>query len=215
VEDASSQLASKLDSAKEKAAEVAGAVGATVRSGISELREQAGATNNDAATSARSTASDAVGAVQESLSETYQAGAETAARSAEQLSATFTQSKETLIEAMENHPFVVAGLGLLAGAVIAAALPVSEAENRVFGDTSDDLKNRARDVASKSVNVAATAAQSLYQDSVSRVQEHGLSAESVREIIKDAGDKMKDVAQQATQMVTEENRSPLSSEPRR
>jgi len=48
---------------------------------------------------------------------------------------------------MENHPFVVAGLGLLAGAVIASALPVSEAENRVFGDTSDDLKNRARDVA--------------------------------------------------------------------
>jgi len=215
VEDASSQLANKLDSAKEKAAEVAGAVGATVRSLVSELRERAGATINDAATSARSTASDAVGAVQESLSGTYQAGAETAARSAEQLSATFTQSKETLIEAMENHPFVVAGIGLLAGAVIAAALPVSEAENRVFGDTSDDLKNRVRDAASESVNVAAAAAQSLYQESVSRVQEHGLSAESVREIIKDAGDKMKDVAQQATQVVTEENRSPLSSEPRR
>ena len=214
VEDASSQLANKLDSAKEKAAEVAGAVGATVRSRVSELRERAGATINDAATSARSTASDAVGAVQESLSGTYQAGAGTAARSADQLSATFTQSKETLIEAMENHPFVVAGIGLLAGAVIAAALPVSEAENRVFGDTSDDLKNRARDVASESVNVAAAAAQSLYQESISRVQEHGLSAESVREIIKDAGDKMKDVAQQATRVVTEENGSPLSSEPR-
>jgi uncharacterized phage infection (PIP) family protein YhgE len=215
VEDASSQLANKLVSAKEKAAEVAGAVGATVRSRVSELRERAGATINDATASARSTASDAVGAVQESLSGTYQAGAETAARSADQLSATFTQSKETLIEAMENHPFVVAGLGLLAGAVIAAALPVSEAENRVFGDTSDDLKNRVRDAASESVNVAAAAAQSLYQESISRVEEHGLSAESVREIIKDAGDKMKDVAQQATQVVTEENRSPLSSEPRR
>jgi hypothetical protein len=109
----------------------------------------------------------------------------------------------------------VAGIGLLAGAVIAAALPISEAENRVFGDTSDDLKNRVRDAASESVNVAAAAAQSLYQESISRVEEHGLSAESVREIIKDAGDKMKDVAQQATQVVTEENRSPLSSEPRR
>jgi len=215
VQGASSQLANKLDGAKEKAAEAAGAVAATVRSRVSELRERAGATINDATASARSTASDTVGAVQESLSGTYQAGAQTAARSADQLSATFTQSKETLIEAMENHPFVVAGLGLLAGAVIAAALPVSEAENRVFGDTSDDLKNRVRDAASESVNVAAAAAQSLYQESVSRVQEHGLSAESVREIIKDAGDKMKDVAQQATQVVTEENRSPLSSEPRR
>ena len=47
VEDASSQLANKLDSAKEKAAEVAGAVGATVRSRVSELRERAGATIND------------------------------------------------------------------------------------------------------------------------------------------------------------------------
>src|SRR4029078_10319923 len=101
---------------------------------------------------------------------------------------------------MEEHPFVVAGIALVVGALIASALPVSQAENRVFGDASDDLKNRARDVASESVNVAAAAAQSLYQESVSRVQEHGLSADSVREIIKDAGDKMKDVAQQATQV---------------
>jgi Protein of unknown function (DUF3618) len=214
VQDASSQLANKLDGAKEKAAMAAGSAAATVRSRVSELRERAGATINDATTSARNTASDALGAAREILSGTYQAGAETAAGSADQLSATFTRSKETLTEVMENHPFVVAGIGLLAGAVIAAALPVSEAENRVFGDTSDDLKNRAREAASESVNVATAAAQSLYQESVSRVQEHGISAESVREIVKDAGDKMKDVAQRATQMATEENRSPLSSEPR-
>jgi hypothetical protein len=80
-----------------------------------------------------------------SLSGTYQAGAETAARSADQLSATFTQSKKTLTEAMENHPFVGRHRAPCS-AVIASALPVSEAENRVSGDTSDDLKKRARDV---------------------------------------------------------------------
>jgi hypothetical protein len=209
VQGASSQLANKLDGAKEKAAEAAGAVAATVRSRVSELRERAGAAIDDATASARRTASDAVGAARESLSSTYQAGAETAARSADQLSATFTQSKETLIEAMENHPFVVAGIGLLAGAVIAAALPVSQAENRLLGDTSDDLKNRARDIASEGVNVAAAAAQSVYQESVSQVQEHGLSSESVRKIVKNAGEKVKEVGQQAAEAM-----SPASSEPR-
>jgi vacuolar-type H+-ATPase subunit H len=208
VQGASSQLPNKLDGAKEKAAVAVGSAAAAVRSSVSELKERASAAINDATASARSTASDALGAARESLSGTYQAGAETAARSADQLSATFTQSKETLVEAMENHPFVVAGIGLLADALIASALPVSEAENRLLGDTSDDL-NRARDIASEGVNVAAAAAQSVYQESVSQVQEQGLSSESVRKIVKNAGEKVKEVGQQAAEAM-----SPASSEPR-
>ena len=175
---------------------------------VSELSERAGAVINDATASARHTAAESLAAARDTLSGTYQAGAQAAAHTGEQL----TQSKETLIQMMENHPFVVGGIGLLVGAVIASALPVSQAENRLFGDNSEHLKNRARDLAAEGVNVAAAAAQSVYEESVSRVQEQGLSSASVREIVKDVGDKVKDVVQQATDaLAKDDNPSPVSA----
>jgi gas vesicle protein len=105
---------------------------------------------------------------------------------------------------MERHPLLVGGIGLLIGAVIASALPVSQAENRLFGDASDDLKNRARDVASDGLEVAKTAAESVYQESVSRIQEDGLSPEVVRQTVKGVGDKVKNVVQQAADALEED-----------
>jgi gas vesicle protein len=206
VQDASTQVADRFDSVKERAAAAASEATATVSSRVSELSERAGAVINDATASARHTAAESLAAARDTLSGTYQAGAQAAAHTGEQL----TQSKETLIQMMENHLFVVGGIGLLVGAVIASALPVSQAENRLFGDNSEHLKNRARDLAAEGVNVAAAAAQSVYQESVSRVQEQGLSSASVREIVKDVGDKVKDVVQQATDaLAKDDNASPV------
>jgi ElaB/YqjD/DUF883 family membrane-anchored ribosome-binding protein len=145
VQDASSQVADRFDSVKERAAAAASEAAATVRSRVSELSEQAGALINDASASARHTAAESLAAVRETLSGTYQAGAQAAAHTGEQLA----QSKETLTQIMENHPFVVGGIGLIVGAVVASALPVSQDENRLFGDNSEHLKNRARDVPQK------------------------------------------------------------------
>ena len=208
VQDASTQVADRFDSVKERAAAAASEATATVSSRVSELSERAGAVINDATASARHTAAESLAAARDTLSGTYQAGAQAAAHTGEQL----TQSKETLIQMMENHLFVVGGIGLLVGAVIASALPVSQAENRLFGDNSEHLKNRARDLAAEGVNVAAAAAQSVYQELVSRVQEQGLSSASVREIVKDVGDKVKDVVQQATDaLAKDDNASPVSA----
>jgi ElaB/YqjD/DUF883 family membrane-anchored ribosome-binding protein/vacuolar-type H+-ATPase subunit H len=208
AQDASPKVAGSFGSIKEKASAAAGEATATVRSRVSELSGRAGAAINHTS----STAAESLAAVRDTLSGSYQAGAQAAAHTGEQLSETFRQSRASLTETIENHPFVVGSIGLLIGAVIASALPVSQAENRLFGDSSDDLKSRARNVASEGVNVAVDAAQSVYQDSVSRVQEQGLSSDSVREIIKEAGDKVKDVAQQATDtLVKEDNSSPVST----
>ena len=208
VQDAATQVADRFDSVKERAAAAASEATATVTSRVSELSERAGAAINDATASARHTAAESLAAARDTLSGTYQAGAQAAAHTGEQL----TQSKETLIQMMENHPFVVGGIGLLVGAVVASALPVSQVENRLFGDNSEHLKNRARDVAAEGVNVAAAAARSVYEELVSRVQEQGLSSASVREIVKDVGDKVKDVVQQATDaLAKDDNPSPVST----
>lgn len=123
---------------------------------------------------------------------------ETAARTGDQLTESFRQSRDTLIGSLESHPFVVGGIGFLIGAVIASALPVTQAENRMLGDTSDDLKNRAHEFASEGVHVAKAAAQDVYEKSVSRTKERGLTSSVIRDTVKDLGNKVKDVVQQAS-----------------
>jgi gas vesicle protein len=147
----------------------------------------------------RNAASDTVAAARDTLSDTYQSGLAAATSAGDQLTETFTQSRDTLVEAIESHPFVMGGVGLLVGAVIASALPVTHAENRLFGDTSDDIKNRARDIASEGLHVATAAAHDVYHESVSRAQEQGLSADVVRQTVKDVGEKVKDVVEQASE----------------
>jgi ElaB/YqjD/DUF883 family membrane-anchored ribosome-binding protein len=201
LRDASSQVGAKLDNVNEKAA--AATEEATLRA--SELSERARAALKDATTSARDTATDTLAALRETVSGTYEAATEAVGQTGDQLGDTFTQSKQTLMEMIENHPLVVGGIGLLVGAMIASALPVTQAENRLLGETSDELKNRARNIASEGADVATAAAQTLYEEAALSVQEHDLTAGGVRQIVKDVGEKVKDVAQQASDALGKED----------
>lgn len=194
VQDGSSQVADRVENVKERATAAVGEAAAAARSRVTELSERAGAAVSDASTSVTNAAAESLAAVRETVSGSYQAGVQALSGNGEQLS-----------EMMENHPFVVGGIGLLIGAAIASVLPVSQAENRIMGDSSDVLKKRVRDLASEGVNAAAATAQSVYQDSASRVQKQGLSSDSVREIVKNVGDKVKEAAHQAADAMAKEN----------
>jgi len=111
---------------------------------------------------------------------------------------------------MERHPLLVGGIGLLIGAVVASALPVSQPETRLFGDASDDLKNRARDMASEGLEVAKTAAENVYQESVSRIQEDGLTPDVVRQTVRGIGDQVKNVGQKGAHTLEEDKVVPLA-----
>jgi len=125
-------------------------------------------------------------------------------RTRDQLTETFRQSSGTLAETIENYSFVWGAVGLFVGAAIASALPVTQAENRIFGDASDEFKNRAGDLANRGMQVAADAAQDVYRDAASRAKEQGLGPELVRETIKAAGEKARSVVAQASDALEEE-----------
>jgi hypothetical protein len=207
-----SNLSQAAEGLKGKVADAAGQARTSVSEGLGTVRSRTAAAISDTAESARAAASDTVTAATEAVSATYRSGIDTASRTGDQLSESFKQSKETLFETLERHPFLVGGAGLLIGAVIASALPVSQTESRLFGDTSDDLKNRARGMASEGLEVAKTVVQDIYQESVSRAQQEGLSPEMVRQTVKSVGDKVKSVVQQAAD-VLEDNKdsSPAAS----
>jgi hypothetical protein len=63
------------------------------------------------------------------------------------------------------------------------------------------------------MEVAKTAAQDVYQKSVSRVQEEGLSPEVVRQTVKGAGDKLKSVLGQAANALEEKPEKTGTSSP--
>jgi hypothetical protein len=96
------------------------------------------------------------------------------------------------------HPLVCGAVGLLVGAAIASALPVTRAEKQLFGDTGDQLKNRAGDLMNRGLQVATEATQDVYQEAVSRAKEHGVTADVVRETIRDVGGKVRTVVEQAS-----------------
>jgi hypothetical protein len=200
AQDVSSNLSQAADGLKEKVTDAA----EQVKVGMGAIGSQAAAAISDTTETARAATRDTVTAATEAVSATYRSGVDAASRTGDQLSESFRQSKEGLLEAMERHPLLLGGIGLLIGAVIASALPVSQAENRLFGDASDDLKNRARDVASDGLEVAKTAAESVYQESVSRIEEDGLSPKVVRQTVKGVGDKVKNVVQQAVDALEED-----------
>jgi len=52
-----------------------------------------------------------------------------------------------LVDLCREQPLVMAGIGIALGAAIGAMLPPTDAENRLLGDSSDQLKARTRDLA--------------------------------------------------------------------
>jgi hypothetical protein len=98
----------------------------------------------------------------------------------EQAGVVSRRAQDSLSNSMEQHPMVVGGVGLLIGALIAAAIPTSRAENRLWGDTSDDLKDRVRDVVSHGYETAKTAAEDVYQAGKHAAQDLSVSTGAVR-----------------------------------
>ncbi len=210
AQDVSSNLSQAADGLKQKVTDAAAQAKEGVSAGLEAIRSGTVAVVSDTTETVRAATADTITAATEAVSTTYRGGIDAASRTGDQLSESFRQSKETLFEAMERHPLLVGGIGLLVGAVIASALPVSQAENRLFGDASDDLKNRTRDMASDGLEVTKSAAEEVYQDTISRIQQDGLSPDVVRQTVKGVGDTVKNVVQQAAGGLKEDKVVPPS-----
>jgi ElaB/YqjD/DUF883 family membrane-anchored ribosome-binding protein len=64
-----------------------------------------------------------------------------------------------LLQFCRTQPLVLAGLGMALGAIIGALIPPTETEDRLFGETSDQVKDQARNVAQDQIQRASSAAE--------------------------------------------------------
>jgi ElaB/YqjD/DUF883 family membrane-anchored ribosome-binding protein len=106
------------------------------------------------------------------------------------------QTRNSFVDFVDRNPLLVGGIGLAIGAFIAASLPPSDAENRMFGERSDDLKDKAMEVASQGVERAKDVTAGMMGDIATAADRQGLNAvglasavESVTEGVKEVVDK--------------------------
>lgn len=89
---------------------------------------------------------------------------------------------------IQEQPLLCAAVGIAVGAFIAAALPRTETENELMGETSDAIKHAAVGVASDHYETAKTAATRVAQTAASAV-----GREVVTPFSGDVGDKIQKV----------------------
>jgi ElaB/YqjD/DUF883 family membrane-anchored ribosome-binding protein len=155
--DAGAALSSKAGSVTEKV----GVAAHDVRDSIAGMGQTVADSVTKMATNATNSATDAVSVVSDRA---VQAG---------------EQSRNAFVEMVDRNPLLVAGIGLAIGAFIAASLPPSDTENRMFGERSDDLKNKARQAASQVVEHAKDAAADMVGDVAAAAAREGLSVEGL------------------------------------
>lgn len=132
---------------------------------------------------------EATGSASERLRETYHIGSEAAAGA-------YVQTRDSAMDMIERHPFLVGGITFAIGSLVASALPMSRREHRLMGHTSEALRRRTRDMAAEGLEQAKSAASDVYGAASNAVRERGLSPEAARETVRAAADTTREAVNQ-------------------
>ncbi|MGG5808560.1 DUF3618 domain-containing protein [Falsiroseomonas sp. CW058] len=148
-------------SLREGAGDAAGAL----RDSVAGAASQAG----EALSTARNTVADAASRAGSAVAEAWQSVTETAGSTASDVSRRASYWAESGYESvsglggglgglMQRQPLVAGGIGLIIGAALGAVLPGSEAEDRLMGETRDQVASRVADLAEQGYQQAKAAA---------------------------------------------------------
>lgn len=108
----------------------------------------------------------------------------------------------------KDQPMVVAGLGIALGAALGAAIPETEAENRLMGETADQLKQKAQDLVSDPLKNANRVAQSVGEHIVDEAAK--MAKEGVADLVNNWTSGTKDGTAQSDQ--PQGGQSPMGSD---
>jgi len=98
-----------------------------------------------------------------------------------------------LAEVFRTQPLALGAVGLAIGAGIAAALPSTEAEAEYLGETSDSIKEQAKDFASEQMARAKTVAERAVNAATEEARNQGLTVEGAKSAAGDVSSKVKRV----------------------
>jgi Protein of unknown function (DUF3618) len=180
VGSAASDAREGLRSGAGKVSEAASRVGETASEGVSRLRDKLAETT--------SRAKGAASAVGDTVSSSYERATLGASRAASAMADSASgaasgamSSSRALFDFCREQPLVLAGIGVAVGAALGAMLPATEAEDRLMGETSDDLKETAQDFAGEQIEKAKAVGEHAYKAAGQEAQRQGLTGDAMAE----------------------------------
>jgi hypothetical protein len=170
-----------VEEAQHVASSTVGAVTDRARAAFDDVRDAVTGAAGDAAANAKATA-DGIG--QRAAQATVKDGALGAAAT----------SRNTVTTFVNDNALLVAGIGAVVGAFIAASIPSSDAENKLFGAGSEKVKNKARDVAAQGIEKAGDIAAEAAGAVAAAAAREGLDASGVQNALSKVADSVRAVA---------------------
>jgi ElaB/YqjD/DUF883 family membrane-anchored ribosome-binding protein len=110
-------------------------------------------------------------------------------------------SRHATTDFINENALLVAGIGAVVGAVIAASVPPSEAENRLFGAGSKKLKVKARDAAAQGIENAGDLAAEAVGSVAAAAAREGLDAAGVQGALNKMAGSVRAVAERGVDAV--------------
>jgi ElaB/YqjD/DUF883 family membrane-anchored ribosome-binding protein len=112
---------------------------------------------------------------------------------------------------VKDNPLLVAGIGAAVGAVIAASIPPSEAENRLFGAGSEKLKDKAREAAAQGIEKVGDLAAETAGSVAAAAAREGLDAAGVTGALNKVADGVRSVADRGLDTALGQKKQPQSN----
>jgi hypothetical protein len=193
---------------REQGVRMAGSAAATVRDKVTslsgslsdhatDLKDRGIRLASSATTTVQDTASSATSVARNAASTTADAGLDAARAVRDTASDLTDRAGKTIFQTIERNPLLVAGVGLLVGALIASALPRSEIEDGLVGDASTAVKRRAQNAASQGFDAAKSAVGEVYDEATRQAEVEGLTPDGIGKTAQDIGQRVRRVAESA------------------
>ena len=124
------------------------------------------------------------------------------------------QGRDTLVDTVRRNPLLVGALTALAGAALAALIPQSRTESRLFGDASSRVRERAKSTAAEGIQTAMDAGERVVASTLNAARDEGLDAGSGREAIRDLGERAAAVMEAGVKVVVPDEETTMPVPPR-
>lgn len=111
--------------------------------------------------------------------------------------------QQTVGEFFEDQPLALGVLGLALGAGIASLLPVTDVEREYLGETSDELKAKARSLVGEKLGEAKDLAATALDEVAREAEVQGLTKSKLGEVAADLKDRVGNVATAAKDSIGE------------
>ena len=211
VKEAADVAGATIASSSGKIKDSAVSAGAAVSDRANSLKDDGLRIAGSAASTVQDVASGAMAATRSVASSVADTGADAARSIRAKASDVSDRAGKTILQTIEQNPLLVAGVGLLVGGLIASALPRSEFEDELVGDTSSAAKRQLEAAASKGFDTAKTAVGEIYDETSRQAEAEGLTTEGLGKAAQDISQRVRRVAEAAVTTAfapSEENHQP-------